>query len=188
MGTLCLSLILMSCKDDRLGQKSIVREGIGVDDFEIGTLTVDDVKSTLGDKFEEIKHHSYSTELFYKDLGTSFYYKVDSPEKIFAISFDRNFKGKTHRGFEIQKMNVADMLKLYGSADWRLLESAKMVYAHYDKLGIYFAVTPRGPIPGIWNDYENDSINDKRINSYYDSVYNHDKIVEMSVGIPGTAF
>lgn len=197
VGTLQLGLI--SCNKKRLGaddnsitkldSNSIIKEGHGVDDFEIRTLTVGDVKKRLGYSFELIDHKGYSGELFYKQFGTSFYYKAEEPTKIFAISFNEHFKGKTTKGFSTKDMLVRDMLEIYGQPRWSFLVSAETLYAHYDSSGIYFAVKPRGEPPYWMLHYSlDDSIRIAKIYSYYDSAYNADKIIEISVGVPGTDF
>jgi hypothetical protein len=183
-------MIFISCDKAKIGldNNSIIREGHGIDDFEIETLTVEVVKNSFGDNFELIDHKGYSIELFYKEFGTSFYFLTSEPTKIFAISFNKDFRGKTERGLSTD-MLVRDMLKIYGQPRWNLLVSAETLYAHYDSLGIYFAIKPKDNAPLGMSSYSNDdSVKIAKIYSYYDSAYNSDKIIEISIGVPGTNF
>ena len=121
---LFLTIVVSSCTNERLGDKSIIKEGFGVDDLSIRTLSVDEIKKRLGDNYDSINHNAYSVELFYKQYGTSIYYKIESPNKILSISFNQDFKGTTEKGFSIREMKVLDMLRIYGEPSWGYLESA----------------------------------------------------------------
>ena len=72
-------------------------------------------------------------------------------------------------------------------AIWR---ARGMIYAHYDSLGIYFAIQPKVGFPGdlFKNLSDNDSINEVKLNAYYDSAYNKERINEISIGLRGTNF
>src|SRR5258708_21570351 len=94
---LFLTIVVTSCTNEKLGDQSIIKEGIGVDDLEIKTLTVDEIKKQLGSNYDSINHNYYSVELFYRQYGTSVYYKIESPNKVLSISFNRDFKGATEQ-------------------------------------------------------------------------------------------
>ena len=87
-------------------------------------------------------------------------------------------------------MKVVDMLRIYGEPSWSYRYNAGMIFAHYDSHGIYFSIQPKPDFPGnlFKNLSENDSINELKLNSYYDSAYNNEKIIEISIGLKGTKF
>jgi hypothetical protein len=182
-----LTIALASCTHEKLRDKSIIKEGIGVDDFEIKTLLVDKVKSRLGHNYELIKYGHYSAAMYYRDQGIYFYYKMAEPEQIFAISCDRNFKGKTKMGFDLQQMKVSDMRRIYGKPRWGLMKG--VLNSYYDSSGIYFGIESKLEPPSeITTYYTDDSIALRRIDRFYDSLYRNDNVIEISIGIPGTAF
>jgi|SRR6266850_2242926 len=185
-----LTIGFASCTNERLGDKSIIKEGVGVDDLVIRTLTVAEIKRILGNMYDSINHNAYSVELFYKQYGVSFYYKLKSPDKALSISFNPDYRGTTERGFSIRNMKGSDMLRIYGEPSWSYRYNAGMIFAHYDSLGIYFDIQPKPDFPGdlFKNLSDNDSINDVKLNAYYDSAYNKEKISEISIGLKGTDF
>ncbi len=137
--------MISSCSNQKIGDRSTIIEGFGVDDLAIQTLSVTQIKKRLGNGYDSINHNSYSIELFYPAYGVSVYYRIDSSEKILAMSFNKDFRGKTKKGFSIKRMQVLDMLEIYGEPRWSYLYSAGLIFAHYDSLGIYFQFN-RNPV------------------------------------------
>src|ERR1700750_3403456 len=127
-----LLIIIVSCHQDKLSKASIVYEGVGVDRLTLDNLDEKKVTDYLGQEFDTIYHLGYSTEMFYKNYGVSFYFLLaDTTHKIFAISFNKDFKGSTKKGLKPGTMNVGDMVKIYGEPRWQLLTEPDMLYAHY---------------------------------------------------------
>ncbi len=44
---LFLTIVAASCTNEKIGDKSVIMEGVGVDDLAIGTLTIEEIKSQL---------------------------------------------------------------------------------------------------------------------------------------------
>lgn len=184
---LFISLILLFGCNRRFGNSSVIYEGVGVDKFALKNLETENVKTRLDSDYVLITHNDYSGELLYKKYGVSFYYLLSEPKNIFAISFKNNYEGKTSRGFEIEKMTVGDLVRIYGSPRWNRLEDT--IYAHYDSLGIYFQINPIDKEPHEFRSYNtNDSFLLKKLDNYYRRVYKNEKVAEISIGIPGTSF
>jgi len=172
---------------NRFGYNSVIHEGIGVDNYSIQNLKTVSIKNKLGQNYVLINHLDYSGELLYKKYGVSFYYLVSKPTEIFSIALNSNYKGKTSKGFVIQKMTVNDLVRIYGKPRWNRLKDA--IYAHYDSLGVYFQINPIEAEPAEFNSYyTNDSAILKKMDSYYRRVYKNEKISEISVGLPKSDF
>lgn len=121
-------------------------EGKGVGSFVIGKTKADEVIKKLGTKYEELKHKDYSTELYYKEFGLSFYYYQSDPEKeIFAIEFKEPFKGKTTKGIGLNNMTMNEVVKVYGEPEWTSCESCDTWTAEYE--GIEFEVARDKSLP-----------------------------------------
>ena len=188
--SIVLTIAFASCTNEKLGDKSIIKEGVGVDDLTLRTLTVAEIKQVLGNKYDSINHNSYSVELFYKQYGVSFYYKLESPDTALSISFNQDYRGTTEKGFSKRNMKVSGLLRIYGEPSWSYRYDAGMIFAHYDSLGIYFDIQPKPDFPGdlFKNLSHNDSINEVKLSAYYDSAYNKERISEISIGLKGTNF
>ncbi|HEV8283457.1 MAG TPA: hypothetical protein VGQ09_04065 [Chitinophagaceae bacterium] len=194
-----LIIVLTSCHRDKICENSIIYEGVGVDQLTLDKADEKAVKEFLNTEFNTIYRRGYSVEIFYKKYGLSFFYLMaDNSRKIFAISCNTNFKGKTKKGFLISKMNVADMVRIYGEPRWQYLTDPDILNAHYDSTGIYFSIVPRKEIEAVADTLsfvesdeeseEVDSINNRMLWRFYDSAYAKDKIIEMVIGIPRESF
>jgi hypothetical protein len=182
-----LTIVVISACKNTFSKSSVINEGVGVDKYSIKNLKTENVTEELGKTYVLINHHNYSVEILYKKYGVSFYYLLSKPTDIFSIAFNRNYKGKTSMGFIIQKMNVNDLLQLYGTPRWNRLEDT--IYAHYDSLGLYFAIIPIEEKPAEFQSYSLDnSATLKKMDSYYRSVYKNEMISEISIGTPTTEF
>lgn len=189
---LYLIILLASCScqsKTKIDTKNlIINEGQGISKYKIGQLTKDSVIQVFGNEFKLVKYESYSSAMKYEKLGLSFYYlQGDSNNKIFAIACDTNFQGLTSKGFNIRKMKIKDVVKIYGSPWWRYIGNTPE--AHYDSLGIYFSTLSKEYPPEYLNSYSlDDTLTLQRLKRYYDSLYINEKVSEISIGIPGSSF
>src|SRR4051812_43312422 len=172
-----------------------IHEGRGLNNIVVGRVNRDSLKYILSIPYDSVVYGRYSIAIHYPQLGAYFYYLRDDVSKeIFSMSFDTIFTGLTSKGFDIHKMTAADMIKIYGKPRWQMLESAKMLFAHYDSLGIYFAVTPNNiPEPDFYanvteDDPVGDSLAQQKEQEYYSRIYAPSGIVEIIIGVPGTNF
>jgi hypothetical protein len=98
----------------RSGYKLIV-PGIGFDSVEVGKTSFENIVSKFGKTYEKINHNKYSTEIFYKDLGLSFYfYYKKKLGKVFCIHLSAPFKGVTSKGIVVNESEMRDVIKFYG--------------------------------------------------------------------------
>jgi hypothetical protein len=186
---ICLFLTLFYSCGKSFSDKSIIYEGKGVDDYEIGELSPSQIKYEVNGNYKLINHQNYSTEINYEEEGISFYYLRRLPIEILSISFNKNFKGKTSRGFDIKKFDVTDMIKIYGKPRWNQFKNSKLVYAHYDKIGIYFEIKGLENLPNEFNSYtSNDLIILNKIHTYFSKKYKNQKIEKINIGIPNSAY
>ena len=186
---ICFFTILFCSCGKSFNEKSIIYEGKGVDDYEIRVLTPSQIKDEGNSNYKLIDHQNYSTEIHYEQEGISFYYLKRQPSKILSISFNKNFKGKTSRGFDVKKMDVNDMLRIYGKPRWHQFNDSRVVSAHYDSLGIYFNVKGLENMPDEFNFYSlDDLIVINKMHAYFSNKYKNQTIEEISIGIPNSAY
>jgi len=162
-------------------------EGVGFLKFQLEKFTKDTVIKYFGANFREINYDNYSVEINYNVLGISFYYFYKSkPEKIFAIAFSQNFKGRTKKGFCINSMTLNDVLNIYGNPDWRFSEESDEISARYDDLGIEFAIIKKiqinDSIPTSY--FTQDIYVNRMLLNYFKTVYGNDKIKELTISAP----
>jgi hypothetical protein len=190
-----IATCFLSCTQHKKETLPVIHEGQGVDKIVFGKTDRNLLKHHFSIPYDSVVYGDYSIAIHYPRLGAYFYYlQEDDSAKIFAMSFDTTFKGLTSRGFDIHKMTAEDMLRIYGKPRWQMLESSHMLYAHYDSLGIYFAILPNNiPEPDFYedvteDDYAGDSLAEQKQQNYYDSIYVRSRIEEITVGVPGTSF
>jgi hypothetical protein len=190
-------LLLLSCllfayschlESKRNTENLVLNEGQGISKYKIGQLTRDSINRFFGNEYNLVKYESYSVAMKYDKLGLSFYYlQEDSNERIIAIACDTNFIGLTSKGFNIKKMKIKDVIRIYGVPWWRYIGNTPE--AHYDSLGIYFSTISKEDPPEYLNSYSlDDTFALHRLNKYYDSLYMNEKVSEISIGIPGSSF
>jgi hypothetical protein len=136
----CVSIIIR--KDSLLsnGYKLII-PGKGFDSFEIGKTSFEEVVNKLGNNFERIDHIKYSSEIYYKELGVSFffYYKknLEKSGNIFSINLKEPFKGVTSFGIELNNSIIKDVFKLHGE-DFQYLRTDTQDWLEYKGIKFYF--------------------------------------------------
>lgn len=182
-------LLISSCNKESFNEKSIIYEGKGIDNFDIHFLSTDQAKKNINDTYKLIHHNHYSTEIFYENSGISFYYLKSKPNKIFSISTNKNFIGKTSYGFEMNKMTVKELFKIYGKPRWHQFYPNQTVSAHYDDLGIYFNIKGLDSIPYNFDFSSSANLKTKEImDKYYSEKYKNQQVQEICVGISNSAF
>jgi hypothetical protein len=130
-----------------------IKEGIGVGVVKVGTSSQKDVESKLGKDYQLIKHKKYSTQMFYKSEGLSFYFcQSDKKKQIFVIEIKRPFVGKTSRGIQIGTSTKKEVEKLYGTGNKK--------YRGKEYKGVEFYYTPakKGEIVTGIDIYEKEGI------------------------------
>ena len=89
--TLFSFIIIVGCGKSNYVDKytladNLIIDGRGLDSFEIDNTRANDVIKKLGRQFDEISHGDYSVQMFYRDLGVSFYYmQKEKTKEIFSI-------------------------------------------------------------------------------------------------------
>jgi len=184
----------VSCRHT-INAASVIHEGRGVDDISFGRANRDFLKHYFSRPYDSVLHNGYSVAIVYPRFGASFYYlQKDDSARIFAMGFDSAFNGLTSRGFDMHHMLVGDMIHIYGEPRWQMLESVHTLYAHYDSAGIYFAIRPKSePPPNFYgpmkyNDEAANAFIGRSPNVYYDTAYARSRIVEITIGVPATAY
>lgn len=118
-----------------------IKEGIGVGGVKVGVSTQKDVESKLGNDYQLIKHKKYSTQMFYKTKGLSFYLcQSDKKKQVFVIEIKRPFVGKTSRGIQIGTSTKKEVEKLYGTGN------KKYRGKEYRGIEFYYTPTKKGEI------------------------------------------
>jgi hypothetical protein len=185
-----------SCVEHIKDTLPVIHEGQGLDKIIFGEINRNLLEHNFSIPYDSVVYGNYSIAIHYPRMGTYFYYlQNDDSARIFAMSFDTTFKGRTSKGFDIHRMTVEDMMRIYGKPRWQMLESAHMLYAHYDSSGIYFAILPNNiPEPDFYpdhvteDDFSDDSLAERKRQNYYDSIYAQSRITEITIGVPGTSF
>jgi len=180
-----LFLILSSCNQNKT-KSIVVKEGIGFDSVQLMKTTMYDIIRIYGDDYKQI-YHNGNIEDYYENLGISFYYwKYDKKQKIEFLSFDKNFHGKTSKGFEIRSMTLNDMIARYGNPVWRIEVDSNEITASYDKLGTDIDIKMKEKIPDSIQAsfYINSVLIDRMILKYFLTVYGKDKVAGISITSP----
>jgi len=180
-----LLLILSSCKQNET-KSIVVKEGVGFDSIKLNKTTISDIIRIYGHNYKQI-YHNGNIEDYYENLGISFYYwKYDKKQKIEFICFDKNFYGKTSKGFEIRSMTLNDVVAKYGNPVWGFERDSNKITAGYDKLGTDFDIAVKEKIPdSIPSSYFMDDVLTSRILlKYFLSVYGKDKVTEITITSP----
>lgn len=143
--------IIASCSKENYADKYTVNDNIIIDGHGIETFVIDetrakDVIKKLGRQFTEIKHKEYSVQLYYQDLGVSFYYmQGDNTKEIFSIVFSKPFKGRTSKGIVLGQSTMEDVVKIYGEPDWSTCDKCDFWTSEYE--GIQFSVERDKSLP-----------------------------------------
>ncbi len=125
---------------------NVIIDGKGLESFEIDKTRAKDVIKKLGRQFTEIKHKEHSVQLYYKDLGVSFYYmQGDNTKEIFSIVFSKPFNGRTSKGIVLGQSTMEDVIKIYGEPDWSTCDNCDFWTSEYD--GIQFSVERDKSLP-----------------------------------------
>jgi hypothetical protein len=180
-----LFLTLSSCNQNKT-KSIVVKEGIGFDSVQLMKTTMSDIIRIYGDGYKQI-YHNGNIEDYYENLGISFYYwKYDKKQKIEFISFDKNFHGKTSKGFEIHSMTLSDLILRYGNPVWRFERDSNEITASYDKIGTDIDIKVKEKIPdSIPTSYRlDDVLINRMLLKYFLSVYGKDKVAEISITSP----
>ena len=112
----------------------VITPGVGADGLRVGVSTEQDVIAKYGAQFEKIKHLEYSYQLKYPELGMSFYYCQQDPDKkLFTIEY---LRGSTNDGIVIGRSTMAEVQKRQGqSEDYQGCDEGLCLYsydtAHY---------------------------------------------------------
>ena len=94
-----------------------VSPGIGIEGVAVGYSTMDSVVARYGKDFGLLEHNKYSYEMSYEQLGLSFWYRYDDPEKkIFSIALKPASHAFTSRGVIVGKSRLRDVLTAYGKS------------------------------------------------------------------------
>lgn len=144
-------IVLAGCKTSNPEETSTMKgnliiEGKGFGSFEVDHTNANDVIEELGNTYEQINHKEYSTELYYKDLGLSFYYfQSDKKKIIFAIHFRSPFEGSTAKGIVLNQSTMQDVIRIYGKPDWGTCDGCDTWDAEFK--GIEFCVEKDKSLP-----------------------------------------
>jgi hypothetical protein len=182
---LCLFsfLILTSC-NQKEKKHILVKEGIGFDNVILYRTTKSEIYKLFGTDYKQIIHNKYSIEDYYEKLGISFYHSsYNKKRRIEFINFNRNFYGKTSKGFDIQSMTFNDLLKIYGTPFWRFSKESNEIIMCYGDLGIEFCIDKKEKIPDSIPEtyFTNDIYINRLLIHYFKSVYGLDKIKEFTI-------
>lgn len=162
----------------------IVKEGIGFDNVVLYRTTKPEIYKLFGPYYKQINHNNYSIEDYYQKIGISFYHLCHNKnQRIEFIKFNKNFYGKTSKGFDIQSMTFNDVVKIYGTPDWRFSKDSDEIILYYKKLGIEFSVDKKEEIPdSIPTTYfTNDIYINRLLLRYFKSAYGTGKIKEFQI-------
>lgn len=117
------------------GTEYLVVEGERMDGIRIGKSNSEDVIRAYGDNFKLLDHNSYSYEMLYRDLGLSFYYCQNDPNReIFVVEIEAPARARTAKGIVLGESTMADVREAYG--DWDETSAG----FEYEDAGIYFDV------------------------------------------------
>ena len=149
--SILILILVTSCShtnyiDRYTATDNLIMDGKGMDSFELGKARAQDVIKELGKDFEEIKHKDYSGEIYYKDLGLSFYYfQNERTKQLFAIYFKAPFKGKTTKGIILNKATMEDVVQIYGPPVWTSCDMCDTWTVEYE--GIEFDIERDKSLP-----------------------------------------
>jgi hypothetical protein len=104
-----------------------------MDGIRIGKSNSEDVIKAYGDNFKLLDHNSYSYEMLYRDLGLSFYYCQNDPNReIFVVEIEAPARARTKKGIVLGESTMADVRGAYG--EWDETSAG----FEYEGAGIYF--------------------------------------------------
>ena len=99
-------------------QSAFIEAGVGIAGVTIGKSSMSDVVAMYGDNFKLIEHNEYSDEIRYAELGLSFWYCHNDPDKrIFCIEVKSPCYGVTSKGVIMGESTAEDVFRLYGEPD-----------------------------------------------------------------------
>lgn len=115
----------------------VITAGVGAEGIRVGVSTVQDVIAKYGTQYEKIKHEAYSYQLKYPELGMSFYYCQQDPDKkLFTIEY---LRGSTSDGIVIGKSTIADVQQRQGlSEDYLTCDGELCLYSYRDDSTHYY--------------------------------------------------
>lgn len=126
--------------------ENVIIAGQGLGSFKIDKTRAQDVVKELGNQYAEIRHKEHSVQLYYQNLGLSFYYmQGDNEKEIFSIVFSKPFKGRTTKGIVLGKSTMEDVIKIYGEPDWTTCDNCDLWSSDYE--GIQFSVERDKSLP-----------------------------------------
>lgn len=137
-----LILTLSSFSETSESKTWILYEDIGFEELSIGQ-TADDVFEVFGKNYQTRKWLEYSYEIFYPELGISFWYEQEDTARtiVFISVLPASFTGKTSKGLLIHsELTLQEVLDVYGTPYWSTTEDESELCADYDELGISFYV------------------------------------------------
>jgi hypothetical protein len=181
-------LILTSCNQKET-KHIIVKEGIGFENVVLYRTTKSEIYKLFGADYKQINHNNYSIEDYYEKLGISFYHICyNKKRQIEFINFDKNFYGKTSKGFDIQSMKLNDILRLYGNPHWGFSKKSDMIQVFYWDLGIEFRLKKTSQIPDLVPKtfFTNDIYINRLLYRYFKSEYGNNRIEEFQISLRDT--
>jgi hypothetical protein len=118
----------LSCGTKNKSNIHILKPGVGVDDFVLGKITLEDITNCYGNKYSidafyfrpPLKRKIYSIKVAYDTIGISFSFGPDM-KSVFCISVQAPFNGKTEKGITAGKSTFQDVEKAYGESSWSYL-------------------------------------------------------------------
>lgn len=144
--TIIASCSTLNYADKYTVNNNVIIDGHGLESFEIDKTRAKDVIKKLGRQFTEIKHKEHSVQLYYQDLGVSFYYmQGDNTQEIFSIVFSKPFNGRTSKGIVLGQSTMEDVIKTYGEPDWSTCDNCDFWTSEYE--GIQFSVERDKSLP-----------------------------------------
>jgi hypothetical protein len=117
-------------------------EGIGIDGVAVGHSTMETVAARYGKEFKLVEHGTNSYEMEYSDLGFSFWYRHEDPQKkIYSITLKPPCQCFTARGILVGKSTLQDVFNAYGESklsaitvrdSWTVQYPGVEFYVEYD--------------------------------------------------------
>lgn len=127
---------IVTPEEKPLEKSELILPGIGYANFELGKTSQAEIIERLGRNYDLIKHNSYSNELYYKDLGVSFFFYQNQPERnLFAIHIFAGFNGSTEKGIAPGQYTIEEVIQLYGKPQWTSCLDCNYWTANYQGIG-----------------------------------------------------
>jgi len=137
-------------KEDSLLNLSprLVVPGQGFDNVKISVTTFNDLEKYFGYNYEKINHNKSSIEIYYKNLGVSFYFDYENIlGSIYYIELKSPFKGVINGAINaLGLLTCADVINSYGKPK-QLSWDINFFYSYLEYAGIKFVVD--GNLPSI---------------------------------------